>query len=216
MSLKHTPYFDHYDMKAPGEFYNWGYGPAMTYEHEEGDYSTLPSFTFEEEDGVNETVYSTGWHIHAPADHTVQGDRSKAELHYVHVDSEGHPRAVLAFRIDPGNSESAFFDSLPDLISYRATEERINATFSPNAALEQTRTRDTSFNPNTALAQVKDFDEFWTYKGSLTSPPCTEGVRWFVARGIMFIHDDQMRNLLNVSRYSARDEQQVWRHQINV
>ncbi|KAJ9626553.1 hypothetical protein H2203_004186 [Taxawa tesnikishii (nom. ined.)] len=171
----------------------------MTYSHEEGNYTTLSSFTFEDSNG-NETAYLSGWHIHAPADHSVQGDRSKAELHFVHVDAEGHTRAVLAFRIDPGNANSSFFAQLPELVSYRNTTERVNATM----------------NPSLALDEVNHFNEFWTYKGSLTSPPCTEGIRWYLARNILFVSNEQMQALLRVSHYSARAEQEAWLHQINV
>jgi carbonic anhydrase len=37
-----------------------------------------------------------------------------------------------------------------------------------------------------------------------------------MARQILFTGVQQMRNLLRVSHYSARAEQQVWQHQINV
>jgi len=198
LSLNHIPTF-HYPNATAGEFFNWGYGPAMTFAHPEGNYTSLPSVTFEE-NGKNETVYMTGWHIHSPADHSVQGDRSKSELHFVHVNATGAPRAVLGFRIDPGNQESPFFQSLPTLISFRNQTARVNATI----------------NPNMALDEVKRFDEFWTYRGSLTSPPCTQGIRWFIARNTLFLDVDQMSELLRNSHYSARAEQRVWRHQINV
>lgn len=42
----------------------------MTFSHPEGDWSSLPALSFSDS-GVNETVYMSGWHIHAPADHTV-------------------------------------------------------------------------------------------------------------------------------------------------
>lgn len=78
LSQNHQPSFNGYTGNYTGEYYNWGYGPAFTFYHPEGDYSGLPSMTFDDE-----TVYCTGWHIHAPADHSVQSDRSKAELHLV-------------------------------------------------------------------------------------------------------------------------------------
>lgn len=197
LSLNHMPHFS-FPNETHGEFFNWGYGPAMTFAHAAGNYSTLPSFTFDE-NGTNETVYMTGWHIHSPADHSVQGDRSKSELHFVHVNAKGAARSVLAFRIDPGNTESAFFDQLPEMISFRNSTTRVNATM----------------NPSLALDEVKHFEEFWTYKGSLTSPPCTEGIRWFIARNTLFLGVEQMQTLLVNSIYSARAEQRVWRHQIN-
>lgn len=149
LSLNHFPVFDRYNMNVSGTFQNWGYGPGMTLAHPPNDYTSLPSFTFEEEEGEEETVYLTGWHIHSPADHTVQGQRSKSEMHFVHVDSEGNNRAVLAFRIDPGSRTSGFFESLPELISYR----------------ELNRTVEAMINPGVALREVDEFSEFWSYKG---------------------------------------------------
>ena len=148
----------------------------------------------------NETVYLRGWHIHSPADHSVGGDRSKAELHYVHVDAKGHERAVLAIRLDPGNGNSTFFSQLPPMISYRERQTQQALTL----------------NMELALQNVNYFNEFWTYRGSLTSPPCHEGIRWFVARTILFTSVDQMQDILRASTYSARAEQEVWLHEINV
>jgi carbonic anhydrase len=223
LSQNHIPTFN-YNATANGTFFNWGYGPAMSLAHEQGVYTTLPSFTFED-NGANETVYMTGWHIHAPADHSVGGDRSKAEMHFVHTDASGKPRAVLAFRIDPGNSDSPFFSALPEYHSFREVEKNTTTNMSPSVVMDE----------------VNWFSEFWTYKGeptahlvtprsiadpvglvlnnftgSLTSPPCTEGIRFFVARNILFVGNQQMQDILRVSTYSARAEQEVWLHQINV
>ncbi|KAJ4323882.1 hypothetical protein N0V84_004105 [Fusarium piperis] len=193
LSLNHIPEFNYPDRVA-GNFYNWGYGPAFTVTHEEGVWDQNPSFSFD-----NETVYLAGWHIHAPADHSVGGDRSKAELHLVHVDAEGHERAVLAIRLDPGNRDNQFLSQLPSMIGFNETDV----------------TEPAELNHRLALESVLYFNEFWTYQGSLTSPPCHEGIRWFVARQIMFTGVQQMRDILGASTYSARAEQEVWLHRIN-
>jgi carbonic anhydrase len=73
-----------------------------------------------------------------------------------------------------------------------------------------------TLNHRLLLESVDYFDEFWTYEGSLTSPPCTEGIRFFIARPILFTSVQQMRAILGASTYSAREEQLVWRHRINV
>jgi carbonic anhydrase len=179
-----------------GTFYNWGYGPSFNVE------ATGPrnSVVFEDT-GKNETAYLKGWHIHSPADHSVQGDRSKAELHMVFSDANGNDRAVFAIRIDPGNSDSAFFKQLPKMISFREKDRQLPSTI---------------IDANLALREVNSFAEFWTYRGSLTSPPCREGVRWYVARNILFVSNQQMQAILTVSTYSARAEQEVWMHAINV
>ncbi|KAJ3528890.1 hypothetical protein NM208_g10002 [Fusarium decemcellulare] len=193
LSLNHILTFDYPD-STTGNFYNWGYGPAFTVAHEEGVWEQNPSVSFD-----NETVYLKGWHIHAPADHSVGGDRSKAELHFVHVNATGHERAVLAIRLDPGNRDSDFLAQLPPMVGFNDTDVQEEATL----------------NHNLALAHAQYFNEFWTYQGSLTSPPCAEGIRWFVARQIMFTGVKQMRDILGASTYSARAEQEVWQHRIN-
>ncbi|KAL3426803.1 carbonic anhydrase [Phlyctema vagabunda] len=195
LSLNHIPTFD-YKKPVSGDIYNWGYGPAFSMNNTGGAITSMPSVTYD-----NETLYLKGWHIHAPADHSVQGDRSKAELHFVHGDAAGNDRAVFAMRIDPGNrfTTSTFVKQFESIPSFN------NATTIP-------KTLDMSL----ALAEVNNFNEFWSYQGSLTSPPCTEGIRWFVARNILFVSDSQMQEILRVSTYSARVEQEVWQHQINV
>jgi carbonic anhydrase len=153
------------------------------------------------------TIYLKGWHIHAPADHSVQGDRSKAELHLVHANAEGHERGVVAIRIDPGNADSAFFNQ------FLKAEGEENASFPSFGSTEQFRME---MMAETALKEVNMFSDFWTYKGSLTSPPCTEGIRWWVARQVLFVSNRQMQEILKVSTYSSRVEQEVWMHGINV
>ncbi|OHF01747.1 carbonic anhydrase [Colletotrichum orchidophilum] len=193
LALDHILRFN-YPNRTVGNFYNWGYGPAFTVTHPEGVYTGSPSFTYDDM-----KLYLKGWHIHSPADHSVNGDRSKAELHLVHVDEQGHEKAVLAIRLDPGNTNNTFFDQLPPMIGFNnvGVQQEIEVDHMP------------------ALDSVLQFNEFWTYRGSLTSPPCHEGIRWFVARQVMFTGVDQMRAILGASTYSARAEQEVWQHRIN-
>ena len=112
----------------------------------------------------------------------------------VHANAEGKPRAVFAIRIDPGKAPSAFVTSFPaPFIGFNET----------------TAYDDTQLDLLEPLREVSMLTEFWTYKGSLTSPPCEEGIRWFVARTVMYVGIEQMQQILHVSTYSARVEQQV-------
>lgn len=192
LSFNHKPTFD-YVGDISGNFYNWGYGPAFTVAHD-GDWTKHPSVSFDDE-----TVYLKGWHIHAPADHSVNGVRSKAELHLVHVDAYGAEKAVFAIRLDPGNTENEFLSQLPTYL----------------ALTDLTTQVETGLDMDGLLASVLYFHEYWTYSGSLTSPPCTEGIRFFVARQILWTSVNQMQQILGVSSFSAREEQQVWQHRIN-
>ncbi|ORY86112.1 alpha carbonic anhydrase [Protomyces lactucae-debilis] len=186
-SLEHIPTFNY--TKTAGEILNWGYGPAFVPRDAE-----LNTLSFD-----NETVYLAGWHVHSPADHSVSGKRAKAELHLVHKNAAGKERAVVAIRIDPSTRPSTFFTMLGNVFPGFEDRTRSNATVD----LSQ------------LISEVDRLSNFWTYKGSLTSPPCTEGLRWFVARDILFTDNVQMQRILTASTFSARAEQEVWMHQIN-
>lgn len=122
----------------------------MDIAHEEGDFASLPAMTFVE-GGQNETVFLVGWHIHAPADHVVNGVRSKAEMHLVHVNAEGEPRAVVAVRMHPGPKASEFVASLPDPLIH----------FGDAATLQMEAT----VNMAQVLGEVDQLSQFWTYTG---------------------------------------------------
>lgn len=195
LSPRHRrPSFANYDRAVVGNWTNWGNGPAFNLEHPEDDYTSLPQLRFD-----NQTAYLKGWHIHAPAEHTVDGDRSRAEMHLVHVNDEGHEVAVLAIRIDPDTAPSPFLKQLPALVPFPTRNED-----APRVV------PDVSMNVGLALDGVDRFRAFWTYRGSFTTPPCREGIRWFVARPVARTSVEQMRALLGACTFSARVQQRVW------
>lgn len=195
LSRQHQPDFSGYLTEVTGTFYNWGYGPAFTIDHPQDQWTTLPRMRFD-----NETVYLKGWHTHTPADHSVSGYRSKGEIHLVHVDESGLERVVIAVRLEPGRADTNLLPDLPKLISYN----------------DSSVIRHQSWDPRTFLREVDYLNEYWTYKGSLTSPPCRQGIQWYVSRSVIYTGVEQMRQFLRVSKFSARAEQDVWLHEVNV
>ena len=199
LATTHPPSFAGYAAHGPttGTFNNWGFGPAYTIDHEEGaDFSTLPALSFD-----NQTVFLTGWHIHFPSEHLVDGVRSRAEMHLVHTNAAGDAAAVVGVRIEPSTTtSSAFFDQLPTLIHFNDTAETAGVHMDHMLAIEE-------------VGQVQ---EYWTYAGSLTTPPCSEGLRWFLPQRTLKVSTEQMVAMLEVSRFSHRIEQVVWNQAINV
>lgn len=200
LATTHQPDFSGYAAhpEVAGNFFNWGFGPAYTLHHEGEDFSTLPAMKFDDQ-----TLFLSGWHIHLPSEHLVDGVRSRAELHMVHVDAAGEAKSVVGIRIDPSqdpNVKSAFMDSLPELIHFNDTAEMEGVMTYPMAQIEE----------------VSSVKEYWTYRGSLTTPPCSEGLRWFVPKDSLKVSVEQMVKLLGASRFSHRVEQTVLLHQINV
>lgn len=209
--MKYTSSLGLYEGAAPvfnyptalnGSFNNWDFGPQFILDKGIGNTNTdLPTMQFQE-NGKTETVYFRSWHTHSPAEHSIDGYRPRAELHYVHYTADGIPRAVVAFLIDR-HADAApcqFFSQLevpmPDFIANQTVEG-------------------VSCDLNLAIEQVGGYKNFFTYQGSLTTPPCIEGLRWFVSTDILYLNDAQMQELLSISTFSARPEFEPWLHNVN-
>ena len=124
-------------------------------------------------------------------------------MHFVHVDEEGKPASVVGIRIDPTSMpehKSEFFEQLPSLIGFNDTSVMEGVMVSPMTAIDE-------------AGGVK---EYWTYQGSLTTPPCSEGLRWFVSAQSLLVNKEQMVALLESGRFSNRVEQMLWEQNVNV
>ncbi|MDR5868520.1 carbonic anhydrase [Halomonas koreensis] len=100
-------------------------------------------------------------HFHVPGEHRRAGAGFAMELHLVHA-TDGGRLAVLALPYVIGAPEPA----LESLLEHAPGEPGQEATLSP--ALD-------------AGALVGEPLDYYRYSGSLTTPPCSEGVLWLVA-----------------------------------
>lgn len=121
----------------------------------------------------------------------------------VHVDETGNAASVVGLLIDVAADAdyiSPFFEALPGLIGFNDTSVVQDVTMQPMLAVEE----------------VGGLKAYWTYSGSLTTPPCSEGLRWFVGGNMLKVGGMQMVKLLESGRFSHRVEQGVWGQGINV
>jgi carbonic anhydrase len=101
------------------------------------------------------------FHFHAPSEHTVEGKSFPMEIHFVHANSHGE-LAVIGVMVEEGAANAALAEAWAHLPAHQSAEEMV-AGISVDAA-----------------AILPPDGRYHHYKGSLTTPPCSENVRWFV------------------------------------
>ncbi len=101
------------------------------------------------------------YHFHAPSEHTMDGKHFPMEVHFVHT-TESEELAVVGVLIEQGEHNAAF-DPVWGILPREPGESRV---------LEG---QDVDLD-----ALVPQSSGAFRYEGSLTTPPCSEGVRWFV------------------------------------
>lgn len=124
------------------------------------------------------------FHFHVPSEHTVGGQGYDMELHLVHANADG-TNAVVAVFLDRGARSRALFpifDQLPDDFN---VHHELEAGFNPERFLPDDR------------SHVK-------YRGSLTTPPCTDGVRWVVLLEPVTVSDEDLAQFHERIHFNAR------------
>jgi carbonic anhydrase len=105
----------------------------------------------------------TQFHFHRPSEEIIDGKRFAMVAHLVHRDADGH-LAVVAVPLIPGH-DNALVESLWHHLPAAKDKEASRPEVKINAA---------------ALLPVNL--GYYAYTGSLTTPPCSEGVRWMVLK----------------------------------
>ncbi|WP_159566127.1 carbonic anhydrase [Budvicia diplopodorum] len=101
------------------------------------------------------------FHFHSPSENQINGKTYPMEIHFVHASEKG-ALAVLAVMVKEGK-ENAALAKLWKEIPKSGTEVKL----------------DQSINAKELMPANM---HYYRFSGSLTTPPCTEGVRWLVMK----------------------------------
>jgi carbonic anhydrase len=113
------------------------------------------------------------YHFHAPSEHAVSGRRAAVEAHFVHMNDQG-ATAVVGVFYRRGPHPNAVLDSILLSAPETAGEEAHAGEASPAALFKHIR------GVSTTRGGPVRVNSFYAYDGSLTTPGCTEDVRWSV------------------------------------
>ncbi|MEM7127838.1 MAG: carbonic anhydrase family protein [Chloroflexota bacterium] len=130
------------------------------------------------------------FHAHAPSEHTVDGESLPIELHLVHQ-SESGQLAVVGIMIEEGAPNEALttlWENLP-------SEE------TPATAIASATINAADFLPEEQSS--------FRYMGSLTTPPCSEQVRWHVLTTPITMSAEQIAAFTDIYNSNNRPVQQL-------
>ncbi|MEC4722295.1 carbonic anhydrase family protein [Noviherbaspirillum sp. CPCC 100848] len=169
------------------ETINFDYRPA-SYNVVNNGYTVQVNF------GAGNRISLTGrtyellqFHFHHPAEETVGGRGFPMVAHLVHKDAEGR-LAVVALLVESGNPNpvvQAVWNNLP-------LEQ--NEPLVPITALDMSQI-------------LPERREYYTYMGSLTTPPCSEGVLWIVMKEPIKLSPQQIAIFARLYPMNARPVQ---------
>lgn len=126
------------------------------------------------------------FHFHTPSENTVNGSQYPMEMHLVHADEHGK-LLVVGLLFEEGDENplfAKFWDFLPRHNGEVPSDLRISITDIMPAETD-----------------------FFTFDGSLTTPPCSEGVQWFMMEEPAEASRAQMDKFMSIFGPNARPTQ---------
>jgi carbonic anhydrase len=136
------------------------------------------------------------FHFHTPAEEQVNGVKYPLVAHFVHKNAEGK-LAVVAVLFKEG-AENAQLKSVFANMPAKAGESK---------AL------DGGLDPASVLPEQRGY---YAYRGSLTTPPCSEGVRWQVLKQTVTLSKEQLAAFKTLYPMNARPVQPLNGRKIEV
>ena len=127
------------------------------------------------------------FHFHKPSEEKIDGKSHAMVIHLVHKGADGK-LAVVAVLLDEGAAN------------------RTIDTIWKNLPKEKEKENSTAVTVETATLLPRDRG-YYTFQGSLTTPPCNEDVRWFVLKSPVKVSESAVTAFANLYPMNARPTQ---------
>ena len=128
------------------------------------------------------------FHFHHPSEEKIHGKVYDMVAHLVHADAGGH-LAVVAVLLEHGKDNALIRELFKHIPKEKGKEAHLD-----------------SVQINVADLLPKDRG-YYTFEGSLTTPPCSEGVTWFVLKQPVSISAGELSEFSKVYPHNARPTQ---------
>ncbi|MBI2602183.1 MAG: carbonic anhydrase family protein [Deltaproteobacteria bacterium] len=122
--------------------------------------------------------------FHSPSEHQVSGAPYPISMHLVHENQAGELVVATVF-FEESNKQNPYLQQIWEELPQR------NGSHGPAV----------NMNITSLLPEKRDF---YTYQGSLTTPPCTEGVTWFIFKHSVRISSNQIDQFQVIYANNAR------------
>ncbi len=130
------------------------------------------------------------FHFHTPSENHINGKTFPMEAHFVHQDAEGN-LAVLAVMFQNGIRENDALGKITAHIPSNGKSVELKGSLSPADLLPPY------------------YGTYYRFNGSLTTPPCSEGVRWVVVKDTQTASKDQISAMHSMMGKNARPVQDI-------
>lgn len=123
------------------------------------------------------------FHFHTPSEEAIDGKHYPMVAHLVHQNADGQ-LAVIALLIKAGKASAALqpvFANLPAASGKRHLIPAINVS-----------------------DMLPDLSKYYAFNGSLTTPPCSEGVSWYVVQQALTLSAAQIQAFKKIIKHNAR------------
>lgn len=111
------------------------------------------------------------FHFHSPSENVIDGVSYPLEAHFVHADENGN-LAVGAVMFEEGKENETLAKIVADMPEGKGDKREMSG--------------------NLAASLLPADKDYYRFNGSLTTPPCSEGVWWHVMKGKLSLSAEQL------------------------